>query len=83
MVSRDIELTDYTDSRLHFTGVSSVRSLQYIQNAKQKRFAEFTCSVTPYHLYFTDEDLVQYDTNLKVNPPLRTRTKNSIEKSGG
>ncbi|MBS1565924.1 MAG: dihydroorotase, partial [Bacteroidetes bacterium] len=33
---------------------------------------DVTCSVTPYHLVFCDEDLARYDTNLKVNPPLRT-----------
>lgn len=71
MVSRGIELNDYAASKLHFTGVSSVKSLQYIQDAKQKG-QQVTCSVTPYHLYFSDEDLKEYDTNLKVNPPLRT-----------
>jgi dihydroorotase len=33
---------------------------------------QLTCSVTPYHLYFIDNDLADYDTNLKVNPPLRS-----------
>jgi dihydroorotase len=33
-----------------------------------------TCSVTPYHLFFSDEDLKDYDTNLKVNPPLRPKS---------
>src|SRR6185437_5614857 len=32
-----------------------------------------SCSVTPYHLFFCEEDLAEYDTNLKVNPPLRTK----------
>ncbi|MBX2921518.1 MAG: dihydroorotase [Chitinophagaceae bacterium] len=71
MIVRDIELTGYAGSKLHFTGVSSGKSLQYIQAAKQKGL-QVTCSVTPYHLYFSDEDLMQYDTNLKVNPPIRT-----------
>lgn len=71
MVARDIELTDYTDSKLHFTGISSAKSLEDIQRAKQNGL-RVSCSVTPYQLYFCDEDLMQYDTNLKVNPPLRT-----------
>lgn len=79
MVARDIELNDYADSKLHFTGISSERSLQYIQAAKQKGL-QVTCSVTPYHLYFCDEDLMQYDTNLKVNPPLRTAAHREILK---
>jgi len=57
---------------LHFTGVSSPKSLEYIKRAKEGG-VQITCSVTPYHLVFCDEDLVTYDTNLKVNPPLRTR----------
>jgi len=71
MVARDIKLTRYADSKLHFTGVSSSKSLEYIKRAKAAE-VKITCSVTPYHLFFCDEDLQQYDTNLKVNPPVRT-----------
>jgi len=71
MVARDIKLARYTGSKIHFTGVSSPKSLAYIQRAKEAGL-QVTCSVTPYHLYFCDEDLFQYDTNLKVNPPIRT-----------
>lgn len=71
IVARDIKLTRYADSRLHFTGVSSAKSLAYIKRAKEGGI-NVSCSVTPYHLFFTDEDLKTYDTNLKVNPPLRT-----------
>jgi dihydroorotase len=72
MIARDIELVKYTDSKIHFTGVSTAKSVELIRQAKKEGLA-VTCSVTPYHLCFTDEDLVDYDTNLKVNPPLRTR----------
>lgn len=72
VVARDIELVRYTDSRLHFTGITSPKSLEYIKRAKDNNI-NVTCSVTPYHLFFCDEDLMDYDTNLKVNPPLRTR----------
>jgi len=71
MVARDIKLTRYATSRLHFTGVSSPKSLEYITRAKEGGI-DITCSITPYHLYFSDEDLTSYDTNLKVNLPLRT-----------
>lgn len=71
MVARDLKLARYTESRIHFTGISSAKSLEYIQRSKQGGI-EVTASVTPFHLYFTDEDLVGYDTNLKVLPPLRT-----------
>lgn len=70
MVARDIKLVRYTGSKLHFTGVTSPRSLEYIRRAKESGL-QVSCSVTPYHLYFTDADLSGYDTNLKVYPPLR------------
>ena len=70
MVARDIKLARYTESKIHFTGVSSPRSLDYIRRAKEDGLS-VSCSVTPYHLFFTDADLVNYDTNLKVYPPLR------------
>jgi len=73
MVARDIKLARYAESRLHFTGVSSPKSLEYIRRAKDAGL-QISCSVTPYHLYFCDEQLQDYDANLKVNPPLRTRT---------
>jgi dihydroorotase len=72
MVARDIKLTRYADSKLHFTGVTTAKALEYIKRAKDTGL-KVTCSVTPYHLFFCDEDLQEYDTNLKVNPPLRSR----------
>ncbi len=71
LVARDIKLARYAESRLHFTGVTSPKSLEYIRRAKEAGLS-ITCSVAPYHLFFTDEDLKQYDTNLKVYPHLRT-----------
>ena len=71
MVARDIELAEYAVSKLHFTGISTQRSVDHIKKAKEKGL-QVSCSVTPYHLFFSDEDLLNYDTNLKVNPPLRT-----------
>ena len=73
IVARDIKLARYADSQLHFTSVSSAKSLEYIKRAKEGGI-KISCSVTPYHLFFCDEDLTTYDTNLKVNPPLRTKS---------
>ena len=70
IVQRDIELLRYTGSRLHITGISTAKSAKLIADAKAEGL-DITCSVTPYHLYFTDEDLQSYDTNLKTMPPLR------------
>lgn len=72
MIARDIELLKYTGSRLHFTGVSTKKGMELIREAKAAGL-QLSVSVTPYHVWFCDEDLVGYDTNLKVNPPLRKR----------
>jgi dihydroorotase len=72
IVARDIKLARYAGSRLHFTGVTTQKSLEYIKRGKEGG-TDISCSVTPYHLFFSDEDLRDYDTNLKVNPPLRTK----------
>jgi dihydroorotase len=73
LIARDIKLARYAESKLHFTGVSSAKSLDYIKRAKDAGIS-ISCSVTPYHLFFTDTDMQDYDTNLKVNPPLRTES---------
>jgi dihydroorotase len=73
LIARDIKLAKYAESKLHFTGVSSAKSMEYIKRAKESGI-HISCSVTPYHLFFTDTNMQDYDTNLKVNPPLRTET---------
>ncbi|GAC1424440.1 MAG: dihydroorotase [Flavisolibacter sp.] len=73
IIARDISLVEYTGSKIHFTGVSTSGSVGLIRKAKEKGLS-VSCSVTPYHLFFTEEDLLDYDTNLKVNPPLRTKS---------
>ena len=72
LIARDIELLKYTNSKIHFTGISTKKSLEIISKAKADGLS-VSCSVTPYHLFFNDADLKEYDTNLKVNPPLRTK----------
>lgn len=71
IVQRDLELALYTDSRIHFTGISTRKAVELISRAKGNGI-KVTCSVTPYHLSLTDAHLLNYDTHLKVNPPLRT-----------
>jgi dihydroorotase len=73
IIARDIKLARYAESKIHFTGVTSSKSIEYIRRAKDSGLS-VTCSVTPHHLFFCDEDLMEYDTNLKVYPPLRTKT---------
>ncbi|HEY0750414.1 MAG TPA: dihydroorotase [Chitinophagaceae bacterium] len=71
MIARDIELLKYTGSKLHITGISTKKSVELIKKAKEDGL-DISCSVTPYHIFFTENDLKSYDTNLKVNPPLRS-----------
>lgn len=71
MIARDIELLRYTGSRLHITGVSTAKGIDAIRKAKAEGLS-LTCSVTPFHLRYIDEDLSGYDTNLKLRPALRT-----------
>jgi dihydroorotase len=73
-VARDIKLAKYAESKLHFTGVTSPKSIEYISRGRQGG-TNVSCSVTPAHLYFSDEDLQGYDTNLKLYPPLRTKNE--------
>lgn len=71
MVARDIKLARYAESRVHFTGVSTRKSLEYIRRAKEGGL-QVSCSVSPAHLHFTDKDLAGYDSNLKSLPPYRS-----------
>lgn len=71
IIHRDLELLAYADSRLHITGLSTESGLNQIREAKA-RGLKVSCSVSPYHLLFTDEALKQYSSVYKVDPPLRT-----------
>jgi dihydroorotase len=81
MIARDIEIVRYTNSKIHFTGISTEKSLKLIAEAKRDNL-HVSCSVTPYHLFFCDEDLGDYDANLKVNPPLRTKKDRDALREG-
>lgn len=80
MIRRDIELAKYTDGKIHITGVSTAKGIQLMKEAKEAGI-DITCSVTPYHLFFTENDLLEYDTNLKVSPPLRSKADRESLKS--
>lgn len=73
MVARDVLLAGFTRSRLHLAHVSTAASADLVKWAKDKGFP-VTAEVTPHHLILTDEEIRKrkYDTNLKMNPPLRT-----------
>ena len=71
MVHRDLELAEFTGAKLHVPHVSSAKAVQHIQKMKRKN-NNITAEVTPHHLFFNDQALRSYDTNLKVAPPIRT-----------
>jgi len=71
-VQRDMELARYAASRIHFTGISTRQAIAAIARAKQEGL-QVSCSITAYHLALTDACLEDYDTNLKVMPPLRSQ----------
>lgn len=70
MVSRDVALAEATRGRLHVMHVSSGGSIHIIRRAK-KRGVRVTTEVTPHHFTLTDECLRTFDSNYKMNPPLR------------
>lgn len=72
MVSRDIILAEKTDARIHIAHLSVKGAAELVREAKKKKL-KVTAEVTPHHLFLTDASLENFDTNLKVNPPLRTK----------
>lgn len=72
MVKRDIDLARETGGHIHIAHVSTATSVDLIRAAKEEG-VWVTAEVTPHHLTLTEEDVKQYGTLAKVNPPLRTR----------
>ncbi|HVV54506.1 MAG TPA: dihydroorotase, partial [Mucilaginibacter sp.] len=72
IVARDLYLAEYTGSRIHFTTISTERSVSLIREAKKKGLP-VTCDVAVHHLLLTDEALLGFDSQYKVKPPLRTK----------
>ncbi|MCB0662808.1 MAG: dihydroorotase [Saprospiraceae bacterium] len=69
-VQRDLSVLEYADSRLHFAHLSSKESVHLVKKAK-KQGLKITASIPVLNLLFQDEDLEDFETNLKVMPPLR------------
>ena len=70
VVARDLALARLTGGRLHVTHTSAAESVRLLADAR-RRGVRVTADATPHHLTLLDEDLIGYDTSLKVNPPLR------------
>ncbi|WP_017731621.1 dihydroorotase [Nafulsella turpanensis] len=69
-IERDLRLLEYAGGRLHFSGISTAAGVDLVRNAKARGLA-VSCDVSVAHLVFTDNALLDFDTNYKVNPPLR------------
>ena len=72
IVARDLALAHLTGAQLHIAHITTEGSVELIRRAKEKG-VRVTTEVTPHHLTLTEEKVIGYDTNAKVNPPLRTR----------
>ncbi|MCX6854429.1 MAG: dihydroorotase, partial [Verrucomicrobia bacterium] len=71
-ISRDIRLAEFTGVHLNIQHVTTIEGMKTIKRAKD-RGIRVTCEIAPHHLMFSQEDIGDYDTNYKMNPPLRTK----------
>jgi dihydroorotase len=72
---KNLELLSYAGGRLHFTKLSTAKTIELVRAAKKKGL-HITCDVTAYQPLLDDSLLADFDTNYKVNPPLREKTDN-------
>jgi dihydroorotase len=70
-VVRDAILARQTGAHVHIAHISTRRSLEAVVRARKEDAVAITCEVTPHHLLLTDELVTSFDTNTKMNPPLR------------
>lgn len=86
MIMRNLKLLEYSEVKsdkplLHFSTISTSGSVQLIREAKAKGLP-VSCDVAAHHLIFTDEDMMTFDTNLKVYPPFRAKQDIEALKTG-
>ncbi len=81
MVLRDIAIARYVDAPIHITHISSGGSVEIIETAR-KTFRKVTCDTCPHYFSLTDEATLTFDTNTKVNPPLRSKKDVEAIKEG-
>ncbi|MDB4088184.1 dihydroorotase [Flavobacteriales bacterium] len=72
-ISRDLSLANYNNSPIHFSCISSAKSVELIKQAKQNG-TKVTCDIAAHQLFFTDESTKEFDSNYKVLPPFRTQS---------
>ncbi len=80
-VKRDIELAEKAGTCVHIAHVSCHESVEIIAKAKKKGI-KVTCETAPHYFALSEDDIVDYDTNMKINPPLRTKEDIAAIKAG-
>lgn len=80
-IARDIQIARYTGAHLHIQHVTTALGMEIIRRGKHDG-VKVTCEVAPHHLIFTHEDIGDYDTRYKMNPPLRTAEDNAALLAG-
>jgi len=73
VVNRDLTLLAYTDGKLHIGPLTSVKSIELVHQAR-KNGLDVTCETTAAHLAYNDEELLGFDSNFKLLPPLRAES---------
>lgn len=81
MLQRNIQILEYTGGKMHIPTISTKGSVELIKKAKAKKL-NITCGVAAYNLLLDDTELEGFDTNYKVNPPLRTKEDIDALKKG-
>lgn len=72
-IARDIVLAENLDARIHIAHVSTAGSVELIREAKARN-VKVTCETCPHYFTATDEEILSYNTNAKINPPLREQS---------
>ena len=80
-IARDLELARLAGARIHIQHVTTARGLDIIRRAKADG-VRVTCEVSPHHLLLNEDDITDYDTYFKMNPPLRTPADNAALLAG-
>jgi len=80
-VGRDIELAEKSGAAVHIAHISCRESVEIIAKAKKKG-VKVTCETAPHYFALTEDELLGYDTNMKMNPPLRSKEDLALIKQG-
>ena len=81
MVARDIRIVEFTGGRYHVAHVSTAATVEQVREAQAKGLA-VSCEATPHHFTLTDDAVRSFDTNTKMNPPLRTEEDREALREG-